>query len=79
MCVSSDRPLTIIAWVRRLLFLTLFLFLLLATNLYHFPITFAYVGAVVSLIITALFLLRDFEEEVDMNTEDISPVDADVI
>ena len=53
----------IITWSRRLLLLTLFLFLVLVTNLYVFPMTFAYVGAVGSLIVTALFLLRDFEED----------------
>ena len=65
----------IITWSRRLLLLTLFLFLVLVTNLYVFPMTFAYVGAVGSLIVTALFLLRDFED--DMNKEDISPAELE--
>lgn len=72
---SYDRPEIIIKWGIRLLYLTLFLSLMVVLNLWHIPITLPYVGAIMALILTALFVVNNkeaWEEYDDQYLEDIS-------
>jgi hypothetical protein len=71
--VSLDGPEEVIKWSRRLLFLTLFLLLMIVYPLWGFSITFPYIMAIATLIVTALFVVD--EPESDMNIEDISDFD----
>ena len=60
-CISSsiDGPLAAIRWGRRLLFLTLFISCMIVLNLWHLPITLPFLGAVISLIATALCVVKE--------------------
>jgi len=69
---STDRPLT---WGVRSLYVLLFLFLMAIMGRWHLPITLAYLGAIVCLIITGLSLVNNneaWEELDDMYLMDIS-------
>ena len=75
MCGSFNGQAIAVAWGRRLLYLTLFISLMAAMNLWHIPITLPYLGAILSLILTALFVVQNdeaWEELNDMYLEDIS-------
>ena len=74
MRLSISGPEEIIKWSRRLLFLSLFLLLMIVYPLWRFSITFPYVVAIVTLIVTALVVVD--EPSSDMNTEDISHFDG---
>lgn len=75
---SIDRPEVAIKWGVRSLYLVLFLSLMIVLNLWEFPITLPYIGAIVSLILTALFVVNNeaWDELDDMYIEDISGFDS---
>ena len=69
---SPDRALT---WGIRSLYVLLFLFLMAIIGRWHLPITLAYLGAIVCLIVTGLSVVQNnevWEELDDMYLEDIS-------
>ena len=61
MCGSLDGPLALIRWGRRLLFLTLFISCMIVLNLWHYPTTIPFLGAVISLIATGLCVVKEEE------------------
>ena len=66
-----------IRWGRRLLFLTLFISCMVVLNLWHLPTTIPFLGAVISLIVTALCVVNEDFVDDDMNKEDISPAELE--
>jgi len=77
-CDSNDRPETLIKWAVRSLYLVLFIALMVVAPLCRFVITLPYVAAIVTLILTALFLGNNegWHELDDMYIEDISGFDV---
>lgn len=59
MCSSPDRPITVIRWGVRSLYVLLFLSCMVVMGRWHLPITFTFLGSVFCLIIPVLFLLKD--------------------
>lgn len=88
MCGSPDgQAIIVIRWGVRSLYVLLFLSCMVVMGRWHLPISIAFLGSVFALILPVLFSLTDKdlesleEDEIrgDMNNEDISPVDAEVI
>ena len=50
MCLSNSEPLVIIKWAGRCLYLELFIACMVCMGYWHLPFTFAFLGAVGSLL-----------------------------
>ena len=50
MCVSNVEQIDLIKWAGRLLYLEIFISLMVAMGYWHIPLTFAFIGAVGSLV-----------------------------
>jgi len=65
----------ILTWGIRLLYVQIFLSLMIVLNLWEYPITLPFIGAVLALTLTALSVVTNeeaWEEYEDQYTEDIS-------
>jgi CHASE2 domain-containing sensor protein len=63
MYYPNDRPLEIIKWVNRALYLMLFISWMVVMGYWHVPITFTFLGSVTALILSQLFYKKEDEEK----------------
>ena len=60
-CFSIDRPIVIIRFARKLLYLELFISCIIVMGLWDNPLTYAFLGSVFALILPMLFI-KDVED-----------------
>ena len=65
MHISFDRPEIILKWGTRLLYIQVFIALLVLQGNWNNPQTFPYIGSVLCLVFSALFFIKEDEEEVN--------------
>ena len=63
MCLSNDRPLELIKWGNRALYLMLFLSWMVVMGYWHVTITWTFLGSVCALILPLLFHKEDPNKE----------------
>ena len=63
MCGSPDRPIEVLRWGRRSLYVLLFISCMVVMGRWHLPISIAFLGSVFALILPVLFSLTDADLE----------------
>ena len=66
---SNDRPLELIKWGERSLYVLLFISCMVVMGYWHVPITYTFLGAVFCLILPVLFY-KEEKEEIDPSSSD---------